>query len=203
MARPSGLVLDYFRYGNGDVDVYRKVGRAWQLWVLVRDSVLISGGKGLFAAKSFARDEFVGRYVGEILGKAADARVRREAERRTLTVDGDAIVNIAGFFVDGRRPVQSNAVQLDRFGTVVLPQPQWGYPGAYVHICNDARGTGRPNNCRLTFGGYLEATRAVPAYRFDVPHSRNAASELVWSYGGEYWRTHTLLGTGDLPLLVE
>jgi hypothetical protein len=176
MQRPAPLDLDYFRYGNGDVDVHRRIGREWVLWVIVRDSVVLGRDKGLFAARAFRKDDFIGRYVGRILGKASDPLVAQQVERTGRTPEGDALFVLNGYSINGRAPVQPNAEQLASFGHIILRQPDWEWPGVYAHICNDARGMGRRNNCTVTPGGYMHATRSVPGYRFDVPHDQNAAS---------------------------
>lgn len=197
------MEFDHFRYGNGDVDVFRRmeVGgvRQWAPWVLVRDSAVVDGGgKGLFAARAFPPNTCLGRYVGEIMGRAADEATLRAKDRRVHNGRGDAIVAIKGYLVDGRRPLQSNDVQVARFGTEVINATKWEYPGVHAHFCNDATGTGRSNNCRMMPAGYLVTTKAVPAYR-----ANNAASELLWSYGTEYWGVHKDLGTTKNPLVIN
>lgn len=81
MAYPNGMVFDEFRYATGDIDVFRKVGRSWQPWVLVRKSTLPNAGMGLFAARPFATDELIGRYVGKILGHVKSPAVQDMVER--------------------------------------------------------------------------------------------------------------------------
>ena len=207
MARPAHLDLDYFEYGNGDIDIYRRIDDTWTLWVLVRDSAAMARagarGKGLYAARPFRKGDFIGRYVGKILGKPRDPQVASRVNHLSHTLDGDAIVTIKGFYVDGRSPVQSNATQEARFGTVVFSQPEWTWPGVYAHIANDATGTGLRNNCLVTPGGYLEATKRVPGYNFDMGTHDNATSELLWSYGDGYWSDQKKLGTARMPIVIS
>lgn len=201
------MKLDYFRYANGDVDVYYKINNAWVLWALVRDSALLASigarGKGLFAAQSFSKGECIGRYVGKILGKVDNPDVMTQVDRLSHTLDGDAIVDVKGYFVNGRARVQANAEQQERFGTVIFRQPQWKWPGVYAHICNDAAGTTLRNNCRVTVGGYLETTRSIPGFDFLRDAAQNGASELLWDYGTQYWRNQRRLGSSALPIVIE
>lgn len=207
MARPRSLELDYFQYANGDVDIYRRIRNKWVLWVLVRDSAAMARvnahGKGLYAARGFNRDEFIGRYVGKILGKATDPKVEKDVERRSHMLDGDAIINVNGYYVDGRARVQSNDAQTSKFGRIVLAQPQWKWPGVYAHIANDATGTGLSNNCLVTEGGYMHATKRIPKFNFGADVHNNSASELLWSYGEGYWANQGKLGTYEMPIVIE
>lgn len=195
--------LDEFKYANGDVDVFLRVGNAWVPWVLVRPSTIPGAGKGLFAAQPFPAGTCIGRFVGKILGRAADAADDARVHRMSQTVAGDAIVNVNGFFVDGRQPVQSNAAQEGRFGRVVFRQPDWSWPGVHAHLANDSRGTRLRPNTHLSTGGYLETTRRTPAYDSSLPHAHNSASEILWSYGHAYWDTIGNLGTMASPYVVE
>ena len=200
LTSPETTDLDYFKYANGDVDVFRRTTRGWELWVLVRESVAIPrGGKGLFAGRAFSKGDRIGRYVGRILGKARDPKLMDV----TYTVEGDAIIDLGGYLIDGRRKVQSNDIQKEKFGKVVLKQPEWSWPGAYVHLANDARGSGHKNNARITPKGHMELTRRLPAYDASKPHAQNVSSEILWSYGRDYWRNTAKLGTASMPYVVE
>lgn len=201
MAYPNGMVFDEFRYATGDIDVFRKVGRSWQPWVLVRKSTLPNAGMGLFAARPFATDELIGRYVGKILGHVKSPAVQDMVERMSRSVHGDAIVDVNHHQVDGRQPVQSNEAQRRQFGKVILKQPQWSWPGMYVYIANDARAVER-NNATVTIGGYVKAVRNIPAYNFSMSHRQNAASEICWPYGDRYWNENDIIGTEALPYEV-
>lgn len=212
--RPTSAEFRYDRYDNGDVDVFRLVSyrrsngekaAEWLPWLFVRDSIALrmvgARGKGLFAARTFLKDDFIGRYTGRILGKKGDPRVMDRVNTLSHTLNGDAIVGVNGYFVDGRRGVQSNDIQMRQFGRVVLQQPQWAWPGAYVHICNDPRGTRLATNGWVTVGGYLHATATIPPYRDTASHAANEASEILWSYGDAYWNNANRLGT-NIPIVV-
>lgn len=189
--RPThGMVLDEFKYQDGRVDVHRRLDGRWVPWVHVGASQTPTHGRGLYALRDFAEGETVGRYTGRILGKASD--VQAYVDALSCAPSGDAIVNVLGYFVDGRRDVQSNDEQLAQFGRVIMRQPDWAWPGAYVHIANDAHGTGRRNNCQVTFGGYLETLHRVPK-----------GAELLWSYGDAYWEEEKRLGTSALPIRLD
>lgn len=202
--RPDKMEFDHFTYSCGNVDIFRKVGSNWVPWAMVRDSVAVPrGGKGLFAARPFEKDECVGRYTGHIMGRRTDPNVARRVERLSHTVQGDAIVTIGGFEVDGRRPVQSNAEQEHLCDRILFKQPNWSWPGVYAHIANDSRGTGMRNNARLTGGGFLEAKRRIPGYNFTEPHANNVASEILWSYGNNFWKDAAKLGSANMPYLIN
>jgi hypothetical protein len=65
-------------------------------------------------------------------------------------MNGDAIVDIDGYYVNGRQRTQSNEKQEELFGRVIFKQPEWSWPGAFIHLANDAHGTERTNNCKLS-----------------------------------------------------
>ena len=200
MGRPQEIDVDHFKYKSGDIDIYRKINKTWVLWLLVRDSTIPGAGKGLFAAKPFKKGEFIGRYVGKVLGKVSDPTVQAKVDRMTRMVKGDAIIQVNGYYVDGRCSVQTNDEQLALFGHIIFPQPAWKWPGIFAQMTNDARGTGRPQNCRVTLGGSLESTRDIPKLN---PSNPNQASELLWSYGDGYWKNASRLGSSERPYLVN
>jgi hypothetical protein len=188
--------------GGGDINVYRRVEGAlvegalpWIRWVHIRSAG--ECGKGLFASRDFQPGETIGRYVGHVMGRAAregevDGPTDLAARWMGRTVTGDAITNVNGFYIDGRRPVQSNDEQIQLVGEIVLEQPNWAWPGAYIHICNDPRGSSRTANVTITELGFAEAAEFIP---------RDA--ELLWEYGDKYWEEEDRLGTRDLPFNVQ
>lgn len=59
----------------GDVDVFKvqKLHHSeWVDWVIVAQSSVEGAGRGVFAARAFRRWEFIGRYLGFVLGFRAD-----------------------------------------------------------------------------------------------------------------------------------
>lgn len=207
----TDMEIDYFKYEDGNVDIYRKVRGNWVLWLIVRDSVALASvgarGKGLFAAHcAFEAGDYVGRYIGRVLGKAKDVNTQRRVNSLSRTLQGDAVIVINNYFVDGRRPLQSDNEQHARFNKVVIKSHNtYRWPGIYAHIANDAHGTRFSNNCIVTPGGYMHILEgcSVPRYDFLRPHLENAACELLWSYGDHYWRSNARLGTSAAPVTVE
>ena len=207
--RPTRMEFDHFTYPTGDIDVYRRVLRetvvdtdqsvdqsasVWIAWVKVRESQI--AGKGLFAARDFAANETIGRYTGFIIGKASSSDkdpVEILVKKLGAYPEGDAITNVNGYYIDARLPMQSNAEQasLIRRPRAFMPQPNWGWPGAHVHIANDPRGTKHEPNVQLTRGGYLETLRPV-----------KSGEELMWAYGEKYWEDADTLGTEENPILM-
>jgi hypothetical protein len=157
-----------------------------QPWVSVMPSVAVrrGGGHGLFADRNFTKGEIVGKYVGRILGKVDDTENQKYVDRLSHA-EHDKIVVINGLFVDGNQPPQSIQDQKRRFGRVVYQPREW--PGAYIHMANDSYRTGLETNCIMDQDGYLRTTTFVPFYDRDKEHEENVASELLWSYGHDYW----------------
>lgn len=198
---PLAMEFDIFRSGGGGgaggIDVWRRVQRLvdgkstyeWIEWVHIRSAGKC--GNGLFASRDFQPGEVIGRYVGHVIGRAKekktddddDGPADKEAAELGRTVTGDAITNVNGFYIDARRPVQSNEEQNQLVGEIVVEQPNWTWPGAYIHICNDPRGSSRPANVTITELGFAEAMDFIPR-----------GAELLWEYGDEYWEEADRLG---------
>jgi len=198
--RPIGMEFDHFTYSNGDIDIYfrrnhvpRSTGSSsdWIAWVKVRDSQI--AGKGLFAARAFKAAETIGRYTGFIIGKASLKSVETEVDTLSATPEGDAISNINGYYIDARRPMQSNAEQASLImrPRAFMVHPNWSWPGAHVHIANDPRGTKHEPNVHVTRGGFLETLRPIAK-----------DEELLWTYGEKYWKDADILGTSDKPIVI-
>ena len=71
-----------------------------------------------------------------------------------------------------------------------------------LHRVNDPRGTQFVARCTVSEYGMFRAARDIPPLDWTRPLSEQAASELSFEYGDEYWETHDMLGTADLPLDV-
>ena len=198
--------LDSFVYKNGDVDIFIKHDGAWKLWLVVRESALLKSlgvkQKGLYAATTFPKDTVLGRYVGRILGRVGDPATDQAVDDLSHSMKGDALLELNGFYVDGRRPVQSNEEQRRLFGKIVLKQPDYQWPGMYAHLANDSRGTSRRNTARVTKLGYVKTMRALQPFDFSKSIEENAHSEILWSYGPNFWSTHNQLGTNAKPIRV-
>ena len=80
-----------------------------------------------------------------------------------------------------------------------------GGPLPLLHLINDARGTGREPNVRFTEQGVAVARRNVPGANLMAAGALSdiATSELLASYGGDFWSVHGTLGQEDNPQLVE
>jgi hypothetical protein len=204
---PDRMVFREHPRGRGDIDIERMVRDQWVPWVLVRDSAAMARlgmrGKGLYAARAFSSGDVIGRYVGRLLGRANDPTIAARVERLSRTPGGDALVTINGFAVNGRKAVQADAAQLADFGKVVFGRDKWPWPGAHIHIANDAHGTTLPNNSVVTPGGYAKAIRDVPAFAPQRTVASNVASELLWSYGEQYWAETSRLGSREVPIVID
>jgi len=180
---PTGR--DVFRRVEGPI-VDGESTYKWIPWVHIRSAG--ECGNGLFASRDFRPGEIIGRYVGHVMGRVSE--VQTHADWLGRTVIGDAITNVNGFYIDGRRPVQSNDAQIKLVDEIVVEQPNWAWPGAYIHICNDPRGGSRASNITITELGFAEAMDFIPR-----------GAELLWEYGDEYWEEADRLGTSDFPYI--
>lgn len=197
-----GMTFVYVRSGNGDVDVFRRLLDGTNMpWVLVRDSMVLKQlglqGKGLYAWAKFNKDDLIGRYVGRVLGPAkqmdADGTIGMLSARR----NGDAIVNLEGAYVDGRKNVQSARDQIRAVGRVLFKQPQWSWPGMYAFMANDPTGTRKRINSELSADGYMYAHRNFKPFNTRKTLEENATSEILWSYGSDFFKKHDITHQGD------
>ena len=156
---------------------------SFEPWVVVAPSAVMARcgyrGKGLYAARTFACDDYVGRYEGETIGHYPSrfaAMTSGEARRRVMR-GHDKLVTLRAIgggvhLVDGERG-----------------------PPPFVQMCNDGRGTALSANCGITDAGWLRVLHArIP--RFDPRKSiaENAHAELRIEYGDEYWALFDELG---------
>lgn len=156
----------------------------WEPWVIVGESQILKSlgrtGRGLYAARSFARDALVGRYEGTVVGTYDSRRAAMDSdEARRLVHRGHDMLFTR---------------KLPKGGVELLDGATAGPP--HVPLVNDPRGTPLHPNAELTDGGYLRVVHArVPAFDLDKTLERNARSELRIDYGTRYWALMDQLGT--------
>jgi len=173
--------------------IYRRApGKAWEPWTVVAPSQLLLrlgiDTLGLYAARSFKKDDYVGTYPQhDVVGKYASREEALSAPeaRRRLMKGRDKLITVRA-----------------QGGGVLLVDGEGG-GGAEVPRANDPRGTRLKPNCVITEGGYLRVTAArVPA--FDLDKEDNLSSELRISYGDSFWDLHDVLGkSADNAIEVE
>ena len=163
--------------------VFRRTRGGWEPWVIVAQSAVMARagreGLGLYAARSFKRDDYIGQYDGEVVGrfKSREEAVASVAARRLLAQGRDKLIT-------------------RNRGAVELVDGENGGP-PFLHRMNDPRGSGLRANVELTWGGWVMATQTrVPAFKLYRGTEANIASELRLSYTDEYWR----LGTKKAPI---
>jgi hypothetical protein len=173
---------------NGDTIkyIYRRPpgARHWQPWVVIAPSAIMRRvgvrGLGLYAARSYKRDDYIGMYDGQVVGEyATRAEALSSAEARHLLRRGhDKLITL--------RRTDGPGVQLVDGERCSAP---------FVALVNDPRGTALEASCGLTDAGWLRVIQArVPAFDVNKTIEQNAASELRIEYGAPYWDLHELLG---------
>lgn len=185
----------HWEHGPSPVQcVFRKGRRGWEPWVLVAESALMNrvgkSGLGLYAARRFRRDEFVGRYGGRVIKTFAsrDAALASPECARRVRRGRDKLIT--------RNASHGRGVE--------LVDGEDG-PPPFLHRINDPRGTRSRSNAELTPGGWIRVLqRSVPAFDLDVGIDANIKSELCVSYGSGYWSMMERLGTtADMALEVD
>ena len=177
----------------------RDAALGWLPYLLAAESALLnragaSRGLGVYALKRFRgpreqdanNGETIGYYGGAVL---ASAPSRQEANRQAQT-----------FVRQGRQYLLTMRVQRHLGWHVVDGEQQSVLP--LLHRVNDPRGTPLAPRCTVSEYGLFRAARDIPPLDWTRPLSEQAASELSFEYGDEYWETHDMLGTADLPLDV-
>jgi hypothetical protein len=176
------------RYDGGTIAlVYRRTRGScrFEPWVYVAPSAILrrlgAHGLGLYAARPFKRNDYVGQYPHDaVVGRYPTREAAREApETRRLLMRGhDKLVTV-------RAPNGPGFLLLDGEG---------GGP-PHVERANDPRGTALAPNAALTDTGWLRITQArVPRFDLEKPLDENIYSELRYDYGDSYWDLHELLG---------
>ena len=175
--------------------VYRRVAGQTQFepWAVVARSALLARlnitGLGLYAARSFRRGDYIGKYDGSVVGHFAsrEAAMASPQARRLLRRQHDKLVTVR---VSGQA------------GFDLLDGENGGAP--YVQLCNDPRNSRLTSNTELSEYGWLRVLHArVPAFDLDKTLEENSGAELRWDYTDEYWDYHEALGTSNEPIDVD
>ena len=179
---PHGPAQCVFRRGRG----------GWEPWVVVARSAVLHrvgrDGLGLYAARPFRRDEYVGQYDGRVVGAfpSRDAALASAQCARLVRRGHDKLI--------ARRPPHGGGVEL-------VDGEQGGPP--FLHRMNDPRGTALRANVELTPGGWARVTqRRVDAFDLGRGIDANAGAELRLGYGDEYWDLMEGLGSSQ-ALAIE
>ena len=140
-------------------------------WVWIGPSALLNriglNGKGLYAAKKFKIGDLIGKYSGRELGRFhSETECDTYASNRSLS---DMVLMCRV----GQR--ESGFLLIDG-STGCAP---------YLQYVNDAKGTGKKNNSKLTSFGNLYAQSTIEA--LEKPHM-NIQHELCFSYGRNFWK---------------
>ena len=161
--------------------VYRRSckggAREWEPWVVIAKSAIMASngvdGLGLYAARGFKRDSYVGRYDGEIVGHYCDVNA---AMRDTRVIDRvqrghDRLIYLTA----------------PGGGVNVMDGQNGGPP--HIDYVNDPRGTRlRANACISPYGWLKVISSGVPPFRLDKHLHENINSELRYDYGDDYWQ---------------
>ena len=177
----------------------RDAALGWMPYLLVAESALLSRaggprGLGVYALKRFRgprepdanNGDVIGHYGGTVL---ASAPSQQEANRQAQT-----------FVLQGRQYLLTIRVQGHTGWHVVDGEQQSVLP--LLHRVNDSRGAPLSPRCTVSEYGLFRAARDIPPLDWTRPLHEQATSELSFEYGDEYWQTHDMLGTADLPLDV-
>ena len=159
--------------------VFRRVAGGWEPWVVEAESALMRRvgrrGLGLYAARAFKRDDFLGRYDGQVVGTFASRDEALASAQCASRVRHGADKLIT------RRPSHGPGVELVDGATSGPP---------FMPRMNDpTRGTRLQPNVEVTPGGWVKVTqRRIPAFDLAADLEGNVSAELRLSYGGqEYW----------------
>ena len=161
-------------------------GGAWEPWVVEAESALLRRvGKrrslGLYAARAFKFEDFLGRYDGHVVGTFAsrDAALASPQCASRVRHGADKLIT--------RRLSHGPGVE--------LVDGETGGP-PFLHRMNDPRGTRLQPNVELTPGGWVRVTqRRVAAFDLAAGLEGNVGAELRLSYGDDdYWDVMERLG---------
>ena len=178
----------HYEHGRSPVTyVYRRDSASdqWEPWVVIAQSAILKRlgitGWGLYAARPFKRNDYVGKMGGTLVGHYAtrEAAMSAPEARRLLRRGHDKLITV--------RPSQGPGFDLiDGQGA--------GPP--HIEMANDPRGTRLEPNTELSEYGWLSVTRGrVPAFSLAKTVEGNVDAELRWSYQESYWNLHELMGT--------
>ena len=153
-------------------------------WLVAAPSALLArlgrNGLGLYATRTFKRDDVVGQYAGRVVGRypTRAAALSAPETRRLLRRGHDKLVTV-------RPPHGPGFHLLDGEGA--------GPP--HIELCNDPRGTALQPNAVLTDAGWLRVIQArVPPFDISKSIHENISSELRIDYTDDYWQLHDSLG---------
>jgi len=181
----EGKATYVFRRGPGKV--------RYEPWVVVAPSAILARlgkrGTGLYAARGFKRDEYIGKYDGQVVGHYAsrEAALGSSAAQRRARRGVDKLITL--------RPPRGDGVDL-------VDGTHGGPP--YISLCNDPRGTALQPNCDITDAGWLRVLHSRVS-RFDPGKylDENIDSELRVDYSSDYWALFDVLGTEGCPVEVD
>ena len=131
-------------------------------------------GLGLYAARAFKFEDYLGRYDGQVVGTYAsrDAALASAQCASRVRHGADKLIT--------RRPSHGPGVELVDGATSGPP---------FLPRMNDpTRGTRLQPNVELTPGGWVKVTqRRVPTFNLAADLDANVGAELRLSYGDDYW----------------
>ena len=182
------------------VIVYIRDGTlGWLPHLLIAESALLRRagaprGLGVYALKRFRgprepggnNGDEIGHYGGKVI---ASAPTQKDANKLAQS-----------FVQQGHQYLMALRVQGHVGWHVVDGEERSVMPSLYR--VNDPRGTPFATRCTVSEFGLFRAARDIPPLDWTRPLSEQAASELSFEYGAEYWDSHDLLGSADLPLTV-
>lgn len=183
--------LDVQHRGERVTYVFRRAPGAarFEPWVVVAPSAILRrlgrDGLGLYAGRTFRRDQYVGRYpTHDVVGHypSRQAALAAPETRRRVRRGRDKLIAL--------RAPQGGVLLVDGEGA--------GSPSPHIERCNDPRGLpALTPNADLTDAGWLRVLHArVPPFDLGKTIDANIASELRIDYGGqEYWDMMERLGT--------
>ena len=146
----------------------------WRPWTIARESLLVPGQYGLFAARDFSGGETIGFMRDGTLGTYAERSVAlRDAIQDLRDVDGAHYLYV---------------LPTSRKGRVTLHDGRFSRPGG-PRNANDARDSGLAQNSRFMEDGRLivRGFQDIPRLRPDVSIAQRSRSEILWDYGVGYW----------------
>jgi hypothetical protein len=183
--------------GQSITYVYRRsrASPQWRPWVVVAPSAIMAqlnlNGLGLYAARSFKKDDYIGQYsrhrvVNEY--PTRNAAMTAPETRRLLMRGHDKLLAVR----------KSNGP-----GFLLLDGEGGGPP--YVERVNDSRNTRFQRNAVLTDAGWLRIVHSrVPAFDLEKSVEENIYSELRVDYQDEYWDLMDALGnTAEYAIEVD
>jgi hypothetical protein len=148
-----------------DIDYVHSTKKTFP-WLAIRPSAALSSinvhEDGLYAARPFEKGEVIGRMGGRVVGAKYDI------SPKWLVAFANENPYVIELYIGGRGPYIVDS------GTDTT---------CMLHKANDGRKTPMQNNVSITPGGYMVATKHIPPLDRDTDRS-----EILWSYGAQYWK---------------